>query len=225
MSTPMIDSYVQQVMEQVPFALPERERIEQDVHAHLAETAEAEGDDSAAIRRMGAAVDVARGYVEEIPRTYASVGLRIVAFVIDAALGLAVLLGVGGAMAAIFWVAGGEPEPPFGLAILALPVIAFVTSLMLMSVAYFPVLEWRFGQTLGKRLMGIHVVQEDGRRITLIQAIVRRIPFFLEFFWIDAIVCLFTERKQRAFDLVARTVVTRVEPATGVASEAIAGGA
>ena len=45
----------------------------------------------------------------------------------------------------------------------------------------------------------------------MMKAIVRRIPFFLEFFWIDAIVAIFTERKQRAFDLVAGTIVVHCD--------------
>ena len=38
-------------------------------------------------------------------------------------------------------------------------------------------------------------------------AIVRRLPLFLEIFWIDAVFALFTRNRQRAFDLLAKTVV------------------
>ena len=109
-------------------------------------------------------------------------------------------------------VAGGEEfarggRPGRSIALVAVIGCGFVASLALLSIGYFPVLEWRFGQTLGKYLLGIYVVGEDGLRPSLPATIVRRIPFFLEFFWVDAIVAFFTERNQRAFDLVARTVV------------------
>lgn len=218
----VIDQYVSAVMSEVPPALPERERIGSDLRAHLSETVEAEGSEQEAVRRMGPPESVATGYLAEVPMSYASFGARVLAFVLDFALGFLALLLAGGSLAVAMLALGLAPgEEPGALAgsLLALVAITALISVALLSVLYFPLLEWRFGQTLGKRLVGIHVVREDGRRIGGLQAIVRRIPFFLEFFWIDAIVALFTERHQRAFDLVAGTVVTRVEPATAVAAQ------
>jgi uncharacterized RDD family membrane protein YckC len=51
------------------------------------------------------------------------------------------------------------------------------------------------------------VVREDGSRAGWVAAIIRRIPFFMNFFPIDALFVFFTERRQRAFDKVAGTVV------------------
>lgn len=213
-----VHDYIQTVMDQVPPALPERERIARDLQAHLAETVEAEGSESVAVRRMGAADSVAMGYLQEVPMTYASFGSRVLAFLLDLALGLVVMLIVAAPIVGIMLALGQDPPGvTAGLAIAT--AVTVLVSIALLSIAYFPLLEWRLGQTLGKRVVGIHVVREDGRRISALQAIVRRIPFFLEFFWIDAIVALFTERHQRAFDLVARTVVTRVEPAAAIGAE------
>lgn len=219
MNTHATDEYVRRVMAHIPFALPERDRIERDLQAHLAETAEGAGDPAVAIQRMGAPESVAAGYLEDVPRRYASVPSRVLAFVLDVALGLAVLMLVGGTLAGTVYLLNGDGLAeglPFSL--LLVPLVATMVAIALLSVVYFPLLEWQFGQTLGKRIVGIHVVREDGRRIGPGQAVVRRLPFFLEFFWIDAIVCLFTERKQRAFDLVARTVVTRVDTPPSPAS-------
>lgn len=220
------DGYLIQVMDEIPLPHPERERIARDLRAHLQESVEARGDESEALRSMGAPEAVARAYLAEEARPVASVPQRVLAFILDVALGIAVMLVVGGTIAALMLVSGqatigSEPTPS-----LAVAAILFVATLSLLSIAYFPLMEWRLSQTVGKKIVGVHVAREDGRRIGLGQAIVRRIPFFLEFFWIDAIVALFTERKQRAFDLVAGTVVLRTPavpesaPVAGRAPEA-----
>lgn len=201
--------FVRQVMERIPPAHPERERIELDLRAHVEETLDAvEGSSRAAIDRLGNPHDVAAGYVAETPLRYASVGTRLVAFLIDAALGFAVLGFLALCALAWFGVLNVSDEPATaGVALSVVALFSLVAVIGLLSIAYFPVLEWRYGQTLGKHLLGIHVVDDDGLRASLAATIVRRISFFFEFFWIDAIVALFTERKQRAFDLVARTLV------------------
>lgn len=214
-----INEYARQVMDFIPSAHPERDRIELDLRAHLEETvAELEGSPSAAFDRMGDPREVALAYLAEIPVRYAGVGRRVLAFFIDMLVGLAVFGTVAGMGLLIFGLlAVGEEltktgPPQMTMASLVVVGAGFVASLALLSIAYFPVLEWRFGQTLGKYLLGIYVVGEDGLRPSLPATIVRRIPFFLEFFWIDAIVAFFTERNQRAFDLVARTVVVETRP-------------
>ena len=65
------------------------------------------------------------------------------------------------------------------------------------------------GQTLGKCLMGIRAVRESGARISIGQSIVRQLPIFLEVFAIDALFALFTEKNQRAFELLSKTRVVR----------------
>jgi uncharacterized RDD family membrane protein YckC len=73
------------------------------------------------------------------------------------------------------------------------------------------VAETRYSRTPGKKLMGLHVVRESGTRIGFGQAIVRQLPVFLNIFWIDALFALFTERHQRAFELLSRTRTVRDE--------------
>ena len=71
------------------------------------------------------------------------------------------------------------------------------------------VAETRYTRTPGKKLMGLHVVRESGTRIGFGQAIVRQLPAFLQIFLIDALFALFTERHQRAFELLSRTRTVR----------------
>jgi uncharacterized RDD family membrane protein YckC len=72
-------------------------------------------------------------------------------------------------------------------------------------IAYTVALEFRAGHTLGKKLMGIQVVRESGARISLGQSLLRQLPWVGQFFFIDALFALFTERKQRAFEMLTKT--------------------
>ena len=90
-----------------------------------------------------------------------------------------------------------------------LGVVIFV--LLLLSsiglIVYTFIVEYRVGQTVGKRLLGLSVVQESGTRINLGQSFVRQLPMFLQMYWIDVLFALFTEKSQRAFELVSKTRV------------------
>lgn len=102
----------------------------------------------------------------------------------------------------------------------AMPFVVLV--FVLTGVVYFPVLEARYGQTVGKRLFGLCVARENGMRPEFWRTLVRRAPLLFQVswapglftplsaaFWIDATVAPFTGRRQRAFDLVAGTIVVR----------------
>ena len=91
-----------------------------------------------------------------------------------------------------------------GAVFVALIAAGFLTPL------YIVVSEWRYGQTLGKRLLGLRVVRESGARISVGQSIVRQLPAFLEVFALDALFALFTDKHQRAFELLSHTRVVRV---------------
>ena len=69
--------------------------------------------------------------------------------------------------------------------------------------------EYRWGRTPGKRLFGLRVVTESGARLTPGRSAARQLPLLLQLFWIDAALVPFTERRQRAFELLTRTRVVR----------------
>jgi uncharacterized RDD family membrane protein YckC len=83
--------------------------------------------------------------------------------------------------------------------------------MFLAAILYFPVFEALFGQTAGKRVFGVVVAKDSGERIGAGAAFVRRIPFAFDIWPFDAAFLLFTARRQRAFDLVAKTIVIRAE--------------
>lgn len=191
-----IEHYVQDVLDQLPPAVPGLHRMSADLTAHLREAADASGSDDGAVREMGPAKETARGYAEGLDLDPASLVDRTGAFLLDAGLGVAV--------AALIFVL---EEPLLANVEVSTGLILAATTGGLLSVLYFPVLEALFGQTLGKRFFGLCVAREDGLRVGWWAAVIRRLPLFFEIFWLDALFAPFTEKKQRAFDIVASTIV------------------
>jgi len=97
-------------------------------------------------------------------------------------------------------------------------VVGLVGGCLLLTV-YTAIAESSADQTIGKKWMGIRVVSETGTRISFGQALVRQLPLVFQVIWVDALFALFTERHQRAFELLSHTRVVRV-PGHGAAAHA-----
>jgi uncharacterized RDD family membrane protein YckC len=201
-----IDRYVEDVMHRIAPGFPGRHRIEADLRSHLRERVAVGEDSASAVARMGSSADVARGFLDSVTPPLAGRADRLGAFLFDVGLGAL-------AIASIALLVTGALEPHGGLPASDMPVplavglgicaaLAFV-----LGILYFPVLETLFGQTVGKRVFGTFVARDTGERIGFWTAVVRRIPFLFDIWPIDAAFLLFTERRQRAFDLAARTIV------------------
>jgi len=139
---------------------------------------------------------------------YAGVGNRIVAIIIDhiivglITLLLAIPLGLQMFTAA----AAGMVNP---MAYLGSMVGFWALSLVLWLV-YFTYMEGSSGQTLGKRLLRIKVVKENGKPLTYVDAFVRtllRIVDGMVAYLIGFIVIIASEKKQRVGDMAAGTIV------------------
>jgi uncharacterized RDD family membrane protein YckC len=115
------------------------------------------------------------------------------------------LLGVIVLVAALACLAWLSPREGWTAILLVLAVVVAAFGFVLYTI----VAEYRTGQTFGKRQYGLSVVQESGAPITLGQAVVRQLPVLLQVGWIDALFALFTERRQRAFELLSKTRVVR----------------
>ena len=92
----------------------------------------------------------------------------------------------------------------------AFSVIAF----FVISVVYAILLEWRWrGQTIGKRLFGLRVIDVHGLRLQLPQIALRNLLRFVDilpfFYLVGGLTAVFTRNAQRLGDLAANTVVTR----------------
>ena len=208
-----IDEYVAAVLRQLPGPLVDSTRVESDLRAHVADRVEAGATQADAVEHLGTPEEVAAELLATVHLDAASLWQRAGAFVIDVAVGVVALF-----LAATFvfvpfmdiWdvadvVARGMFFTTFAVGVL------LAVAVLALAIVYFPVLEKLFGQTVGKRLLGIVVVRENGSTLRWRDAFIRRIPFFFEFFWLDALFALFTARRQRAFDLVAGTLVVRAQ--------------
>ncbi len=84
----------------------------------------------------------------------------------------------------------------------------------LASIGYGILLEWRWrGQTLGKRLLRLRVVDAQGLRLKFPQIAIRNLLRFVDMlpmlYLVGAIAILFSRRCQRLGDFAANTIVAR----------------
>lgn len=89
-----------------------------------------------------------------------------------------------------------------------------VVGFFVISIVYAILLEWRWrGQTIGKRLFGLRVIDVQGLRLQLPQIALRnllRVVDMLPFFYlVGGLTAIFSRKAQRLGDMVANTIVTR----------------
>lgn len=156
---------------------------------------------------------------ERVPLAFAlaSIGNRFLAVAIDHAIQyLAIFFA-----AWIFLSASGidvsgpltDPADLPGWVIAVMIIVLFV-----LFAGYFVLFEWLMdGQTPGKRLMKLRVIREDGRPVTLWEAITRNLlrifdaapGFLVPVYSVGLLVIFLNRRDQRVGDLFAGTVVIR----------------
>jgi uncharacterized RDD family membrane protein YckC len=151
---------------------------------------------------------------EKVPFTYrvAGMGSRFLAWLIDAL--LMSLLVFGGLLAGSVLDA---LRPGLGTAV-------FLVGMFVVTWGYFLFFEWLWhGQTPGKRLLGIRVIQWRGTGIAFYQAAVRNIlrvvdslPWLLilGFYGLGFLVAACNRRQRRLGDLAAGTLVVHVDRKT-----------
>ena len=149
--------------------------------------------------QLGNPERLAESYLSAVPRVSTSFGRRAAAKIVDVLVVLAVV-----AIVAVAWRWATSD------AFVALLIEIFGSSILFGL--YTMVAESQYSQTLGKRLVGLRVVRESGARISVAQPIVRQLPMFLQIYWIDVLFALFTDKSQRAFELLSKTRVVRVAP-------------
>jgi uncharacterized RDD family membrane protein YckC len=96
--------------------------------------------------------------------------------------------------------------------------IAIIMTLFLVIILWIPyaiILEtWR-GQTIGKMILGIVVVKENGEPCTFVAALLRNVLRIIDvlpqFYAIGFIAMALTEKRQRIGDRLANTIVVRIK--------------
>lgn len=203
-----VEIYIQKVLRDIPASGKDRQRLEDDLRAHLREALEKD-DLPTVLAKMGKPQEVAEEFMRGVRLRYAGFWKRLLAFIIDMA--FCVLVSLFSFVIGLV-LSNAVPQHPEGLdyvigAILIFLVLALALTIVGTFLLYFPILEGRYGRTLGKRLLGLRVVRENGISIGFKEAFLRRLPFYFEFIAIDALFIPFTAKKQRGFDLIAETLV------------------
>jgi len=188
------DLYVQSVIDHVPALLPLRGQIAMELRSHIAERMASGQPLDQVLQQLGDPLKLAESYLAAVPLHSAGIGARLAAKAID----VAIVIGVTGATVLLLWAVLPRAVFPWVFAVCGL-------GIALGFPGYTVFAEYRRGATLGKRLMGVQVVRESGARISLGQSMLRQLPFFGQFYFIDALFALFTDRRQRAFELLTKT--------------------
>jgi uncharacterized RDD family membrane protein YckC len=193
------DQYIDAVTSYLPQATPRRAQIGIELRGHIAERVANGTPLDEVLRQLGDPRALAESYLAEVPLTAAPHGRRILAKIVDVVLiiGMFVALALPAGLTAL---KAGEQWVPIAL------IVATMASGILAGL-YTVVLEWRYGYTVGKYLTGLLVVRESGARISFGQSVVRQLPVCLQVGWVDALFALFTDKRQRAFELLSKTRV------------------
>ena len=91
---------------------------------------------------------------------------------------------------------------------------AAIISYFLVSIGYTILCEWYYkGQTVGKRLMSVRVMDIQGLRLQFSQIVIRNLLRFIDSlpvcYLVGGLSCLLSPKSQRLGDLAANTIVTR----------------
>ena len=138
----------------------------------------------------------------------AGIPLRFVAVLLDGALVLFPLSIVVGLVSGGGYAESGAGYANAGVAVSGPAVLV----LLVLVIAYHIACEAATGMTLGKRLVGIRVVDEEGKPISVGSAIVRnllRLVDALFFYLVGFLLAVTSPRGQRLGDRAARTLVVR----------------
>jgi uncharacterized RDD family membrane protein YckC len=196
-----------------------RDQILRDLRDHLKQAVEDGASPMEAVRNMGDPRELAIELMSERQLEYAGFWVRTVAFFID-------LIIMSMITVPLFLLPMGVLIPGISLIELANDpwlhqsgdLTGVITVFLLIVVGtwtmgvvllYFPLSEYLWGATPGKRLFNLRVVQEDGTSVRAGAAFIRRLSLYFDIIVLDAIFIPFNERKQRALDKVAETVVIR----------------
>jgi uncharacterized RDD family membrane protein YckC len=196
------DLYIESVIGQIPPGLPLRDQIAMELRSHIAERMASGQPLDEILKQLGDPGKLAESYLSAVPLKNASILARLVAKIVDAVL-VATMVAIAVGVPTL--VLSRQLPPDSSRPVLWFgPFVTLVLS-MFAFIAYTIDQEYRRGATVGKRMMGIRVVQESGAKITLGQAALRQLPFFGQFFFIDALFVLFTKKRQRAFEMITKT--------------------
>ena len=200
------DDYINRVLDHLPSDTPMRAQIAMELRGHIAERLESGQTVADVLGQLGDPRTLAESYLSAVPLVSASFLQRGLAKLIDVMVVLLTVMVIVGLPT--YWLVWHQ-EWPF---LLGFGVLFAVLAASFGFGLYTIVAEHWLGFTLGKRALGLRVVRESGAPIGLGQSIVRQLPMFLQVYWIDVLFALFTDKSQRAFELLSKTRVVTETP-------------
>lgn len=192
------EGYITQVIDALPTSMRERDQIAVELRGLIAERLSHGQPLDEVLRQLGDPLTLAESYLSAVPLISATFWPRVAAKLVDLLLICVPMLTI--ACVIVFSV-------PADVAPIVLLFALFGSSIL--AACYLVFAEANWGYTIGKRMMDLRVVRESGARISTGQAVVRQLPLLFQFFWVDALFALFTEKHQRAFELLSKTRVVR----------------
>ena len=153
-------------------------------------------------------IQVEDGGEKVVDLQYRGVGIRFVATIFDSVICL-IIFGLVGSMVASM-VGGTTPD---GFEVQGAPAVLVQVVTALLSILYFSIFEARWnGQTIGKKIVGIQVLNEDGSAVSFRTSFLRNILRIIDgfgFYLVAAISVWTSPRKQRVGDRIAHTCVVK----------------
>lgn len=200
-----MDDYIAQVVARIPPGHPLRAQLALELKAMIGERLARNQSMDEVLGQLGDPASFADSYLSAEPLEAAAFGPRVAAKIVDfvivtSALALAVLLVRSRRFGLQDGVGVGVPE-------------LILIFLFVLSPLYTVLFEYCTGMTVGKWLTGLRVVRESGARIGLGQAFVRQLALVFQVFMFDCLFALFTDKRQRACELLSKTRVVRTKRA------------
>ena len=209
------EMYIERVVAAIPLGMPLRQQVAMELRATIAERLERGQSLDQILLQLGDPVVLAESYLAAVPLVNATFWPRVAARCVDwvmlwAIAGVVVLFFGTIIMAGRF--ATQNPGSDFWESPAFIMIcIAGLITLVCLSPLYFVMAEYAYGQTVGKRLLSLRVVRESGGRISFGQSVVRQLPALLQMWLIDVMFVLFTEKSQRAFEMLSKTRCVRAD--------------
>jgi uncharacterized RDD family membrane protein YckC len=204
------EQFIDDVLSRIPHG-KRRDQIEMDLRAHIAERLELGQSIEQAIHQFGDPAVLADSYLSSTPLVSASFMSRVAAKLID----VPAIVATSCLTAWVLWQLLGPKDQSFFSQVsnTASPVFVWFCVLTFVCAVpgYFIAAEYMTDQTLGKKALGLTVVRESGARINFGQSFLRQLPLIGGFYLLDVLFALFTEKNQRAFELISKTRVVESE--------------
>lgn len=208
-----VDNYLAQVGRYLPISESKKKSALSDVREDVLEALQQSGKKHPDPTKVfGDPYQVAKdvGMANNWKDRHASFLRRFGAYCIDVFIIITLIIGVWiipGIISDIFLKSNGS----VGLGMIT-GILISILQFMLMSICwliYFPVFEWRYSTTPGKKLFGLVVCDKSGVRISLEQAVIRNLSKAFEFLFWDWLIARIINKPNvlRLLDKVAKTRV------------------